>query len=145
MKNPIKIHPYGYGNFAVFERDGIFSNRSTKVEFTKPEYDALIASETPTVETTALCDYLFAANTKTRKSNTFGAVVDRFRANKYTVQTYELSYNDMYIHGDVISENGRPVVITADTGDNITHTVNVFDSAFNANLKFLTDKKVITI
>ena len=138
-----KILHFG-DQYAIFERNGIFSKNFKKVEFSKPEYDALVAQEQPKVKPTALCDYLLAANIKAHKDSTFGEVLNRYRTNDYTGCPYELSYNDMYIHGRVICENGNPVVIEANTDGN-EYAIDIYDAAFTNNIDFLKKHKVITL
>lgn len=138
-----KIYHYKDGSKAVFER---INGENRKVAFTKTEYDALIAEEAPLFEgvtTSEFCDYLEAANKRGNKGDTFQAVLDRYRANSYDVVPYEFDHLEMHIKGDVIYENGKPVVITAATRDKIPHSLHAFRKSFGTSLAFLKEKKVI--
>lgn len=134
-----KIYHYSNGDKAVWE----YNN---KVIFSKEEYDALILEEEPFstgVQTTELCDYLKTANVRENKGDTFHAVLDRYRNHKYTSEKYETTLNNVNVHGEVIYEDGKAVVMSAITQDKILHTLNFWRPAFAANFKFLLEKKII--
>lgn len=134
-----KIYHYADSK-VVYERNG---GGSQKVSFTKSEYDALIREEHRTyVETSEFCDYLATANNRENKGDTFQAVLDRYRTHKYTTVEYKTTYNGKDIIGEVIYEDGRPVVISA-FEDKIPHTLNLWRFTFAANLAFLIEKRLI--